>query len=363
MRRRIANVPSVAPVATQLPALPARSHHVTWNGAPVVTRPAPARRGIGATLTLALLLALLISPTAAHAAVTGSIVFIKDHNVWIMPADSPGAARALTTDGSVSYPYSSPAMDDSGTVYAVASLGSGIAGSGDIVRFDTSGNVLGSFRPITIGTIYALSVSPDGQTVGFTWAQSSSSPIGGGSVFGVAAFAGFAHADGSSSSLPTDLQGYQPSFSSNSTAVLSAYATHYSQAGLRTYQLGQAATQSWLLTCQELLGVCVFPASPDISPQGERVVATGNDPNGTSFGFGTQKRLVVWEMAGAPRGADARLRVLGGCQRNGTAGYQNCLNASDVGLLLPRAIHLAVGIGEDSLQLLAEEWARLQVAW
>ena len=48
---------------------------------------------------------------------------------------------------------------------------------------------------------------------------------------------------------------------------------------------------------------------------------------------------------------------------DGGVGYQNCLNASDVGPLLPRALHLAVGIGEDSLQLLAEEWARLQVAW
>jgi hypothetical protein len=42
-------------------------------------------------------------------------------------------------------------------------------------------------------------------------------------------------------------------------------------------------------------------------------------------------------------------------ERDGGVGYQNCLNASDVGPLLSRAIHLAVGIGEDSLQLLAEE--------
>src|SRR5688572_11413187 len=96
-----------------------------------------------AALLLCLTATVVAGPRRASAAAPGTIVFIKDHNVWIMPADNPGAARALTNAGTPDSPYSLPAADDFGVVYAVTE-----GGYGDIVRMDHAGNRIGTpFRP------------------------------------------------------------------------------------------------------------------------------------------------------------------------------------------------------------------------
>lgn len=251
-------------------------------GALVPALPASARLPVD--------LASSLHPSAA----TGSILFIRNHNVWIAPAGDPAAARPLTTDGNADRPYSAPTMDASGIVYAVGSLGRGVAGSGDIVRLDRSGQRIGApFRPVTTGLIYSLDVSPDGETLAFTWAQSSTS----GNVFGVAAFSGFARSDGSRSGLPTDLEGYQPVFYDDDRVLLVTYSQHYSTQGLSTYQLGQAEAQRWFLTCQQVTENCVFPTDPDVSEGGGRLAATTVPTD--SLG-GDNTRLVVWEMPGSP---------------------------------------------------------------
>lgn len=52
-------------------------------------------------LALAVLVAVTAvgAPRTASAAVTGSIVYTQDRNVWIMAAGDPSTARAVTTDG------------------------------------------------------------------------------------------------------------------------------------------------------------------------------------------------------------------------------------------------------------------------
>ena len=54
---------------------------------------------------------------AAPDARANSIVFVRDHNVWIASPDG-GTQRALTTDGNAGSPYRSPSQDDNGTIVA-----------------------------------------------------------------------------------------------------------------------------------------------------------------------------------------------------------------------------------------------------
>ena len=122
------------------------------------------RRTGAATLVAAVLAGLLIAVAPASAAVTGSIVFIKDHNVWVMPAGDPDSARAVTTDGTATAPYLAPTQDDSGRILAVAG-GEG----GDVVRMDSDGTLLGApFRPPGAGNLVDLDVRPDGDIFVYT---------------------------------------------------------------------------------------------------------------------------------------------------------------------------------------------------
>jgi len=136
-------------------------------------------RHVRAILLMAALLSCFTAtvvgrPGGASAAATGTIVFIKNHNVWIMPADNPGAARALTNDGTPASPYSIPAADDFGVVYAVTD-----GGYGDIVRMDHAGNRIGApFRPPHARPLIdAIRPSPDGSILTFTSIGLSDNPI------------------------------------------------------------------------------------------------------------------------------------------------------------------------------------------
>ena len=50
-------------------------------------------------VAILLLLQVLVAGPAAAQGGDGSVVFLRDGNVWVMPADDPAAARAVTTDG------------------------------------------------------------------------------------------------------------------------------------------------------------------------------------------------------------------------------------------------------------------------
>jgi hypothetical protein len=47
-----------------------------------------------------------------------SLVFIKDHDVWLSQPDGSGQYR-VTTDGTADNPYASPSQADDGTIVAM----------------------------------------------------------------------------------------------------------------------------------------------------------------------------------------------------------------------------------------------------
>jgi WD40-like Beta Propeller Repeat len=113
--------------------------------------------------------------TAAPAA-ADSIVFTKDHNVWLANPDGTGLHQ-VTKDGSDTRPYRSPSEADDGTI--VAAHGS------DIVRLRHNGQVLSRFDPppatdstgATVdGVPQDIAVSPDGTRIAFVYHNASCPP-------------------------------------------------------------------------------------------------------------------------------------------------------------------------------------------
>ncbi|WGY01034.1 hypothetical protein QI633_21145 [Nocardioides sp. QY071] len=72
------------------------------------------------------------------AASAGTLVYVKDHNVWISRPDGSGQ-RQVTADGTASWPYFSPSMADDGTIAA--------GHDGQIVRMRQGGTPLNRFTP------------------------------------------------------------------------------------------------------------------------------------------------------------------------------------------------------------------------
>jgi hypothetical protein len=114
----------------------------------------------------------VITSSPAHAASPGSIVFIKNHNVWIADGDG-GRQRQLTSDGRPDSSWSTPTQSDTGLVVAV--------NGPRIYRMDQFGTVLGSFIPprlknslgdlVTNFPINHVAVSPDGSKLAFTYVR------------------------------------------------------------------------------------------------------------------------------------------------------------------------------------------------
>ena len=132
-------------------------------------------RSLLARLTAASVLVGLTAtvPSAASATGTaaGTLVFIKDHNVWLSQGDG-SQARALTTDGSYAAPYVAPSQSDTGII---------VAGRiSEIVRMDQAGRVLNRMDPkplpssvgsVIDGNIRDLAISPDGSLVAYTFTE------------------------------------------------------------------------------------------------------------------------------------------------------------------------------------------------
>jgi hypothetical protein len=102
----------------------------------------------------------MAAPAAAQA---DSLVFIKDHNVWLSEPDGSGQYQ-VTTDGSAANPWVSPSQSDDGTIVAAREEPNG----GPLYRMKQNGTVLN-----TIPVVQALAgpfdphVSPDGRTVAY----------------------------------------------------------------------------------------------------------------------------------------------------------------------------------------------------
>jgi Tol biopolymer transport system component len=143
------------------------------------------KRLLATTLGLA---ALAVPATAA----ADSIVYIKDHNVWIANPDGSGA-RAITNDGEADWPYRSPSQADNGII----SAGHGT----DIVQLDQQGTELAEFAPklpensASFGGLppQDIAVTPDGSRVAYTIYGYSCLP---GASCGTRQMTGYMSADG-----------------------------------------------------------------------------------------------------------------------------------------------------------------------
>ena len=149
------------------------------------------RGGLVRTTAIAALCAAFCL-TAAGPAAASSIVYIKDHNVWVASPDGSNQ-KQVTTDGEPDWRYGSPTQADDGTIVA--------ARGDEIVRLTQSGKVLSKFDPPATtdsagqhidGIPVDVAVSPDGSKVAYTYIQANC-PIG--VSCGVRAVTMYSHSD------------------------------------------------------------------------------------------------------------------------------------------------------------------------
>ncbi|KRB78148.1 hypothetical protein ASE01_08320 [Nocardioides sp. Root190] len=101
----------------------------------------------------------------------GTLVYIKNFNVWIARGNATGA-RALTKNGTKAFPYGAPSQSDGGIVVASYNR--------TIVRMNQQGRVLNTMDPAPLrtgsgddidGTPIDLAISPDGARIAYTFSQ------------------------------------------------------------------------------------------------------------------------------------------------------------------------------------------------
>lgn len=133
-----------------------------------LTRPA---NWIGTMATSALLACLLpgLVTAPAQAAGNGTLVFIKNHNIWLAHGDGT-SQRAVTTGGTYADPYRSPSMSDAGVI--AASHGT------RIYRMTQAGKVLNTMDPPALkntlghfvdGVPVDVAISPNGKVIAYTF--------------------------------------------------------------------------------------------------------------------------------------------------------------------------------------------------
>jgi Tol biopolymer transport system component len=108
-----------------------------------------------------------LAGAAASPAMADSIVYVKNHNVWVMAPDG-SKQRQVTRDGTAAAPYVSPSQADNGRIAA----GKGYA----IVVVDRKGKRLSRFVPrnlkdstghSTAGQPTRLALSPDAKRIAY----------------------------------------------------------------------------------------------------------------------------------------------------------------------------------------------------
>ena len=158
--------------------------------------------------------------TGPAAAAPGTLMFIKDHNVWMSRGDGTGQVR-VTSDGYSSNRYGSPVMDDKGVIAA-------LRGS-KVIRMRTDGTVLstvdvGTLLPVGEGGIQntsTVALSPDGSKIAYD--QTSWKGMG----YSVNVGTRFSASTALTSSGAQELHRSSPKWVTNSRVVMRSYTTIY----------------------------------------------------------------------------------------------------------------------------------------
>jgi hypothetical protein len=231
---------------------------------------------------------------AAGPAAADSIVYIKDHNVWLANPDGSGQHQ-VTTDGTASWAYGSPSQADDGTIAARHGT--------DIVRLRQNGERLSSFDPPDTtdsagqpigGTPSAVAVSPDGSKVAYTYHQANCPP---GVSCGVRYVMLYSHADRAT---PVDTFGklYRNSPSWVSNDRLLAFNGYLSQVNYDSPGGGSDDDVHWF-DDYEMFDPSTDLGDGELSRQGDRFAAIR--------GYGSGTHLMIYKVtdnliSGTPSG-------------------------------------------------------------
>lgn len=119
------------------------------------------------SLMVPFILAFALLTVGASAASAGSIVYVKNHDVWLANADGTGEYQ-VTTNGTYEFPWRSPSQADDGTIAA--------SHNDQIVRMKQNGKVLNAINPPPLknsvshmvdGVPVEVAISPNGKLI--TW--------------------------------------------------------------------------------------------------------------------------------------------------------------------------------------------------
>ena len=242
------------------------------------------RTSIVAAVTAAACLALA-GPASAD-----SIVYIKDHNVWIAAPDGT-KQHQVTTDGAADWRYSSPSQADDGTI--VAAKGT------DIVRMKQNGEVLSSFDPPATtdsagqhidGTPLGVKVSPDGSKVAYSYVHANCPP---GVSCGVRYVTMYSHADRATD--PEEfgkLYRRNPSWITNNRIL--AFNGYQSQVNIDDFGGGRDSDVHWF-DDEDIFGQgsSTDLGDGELSPQGDRLAILR--------GYGDNLQLAFFAVEGDAR--------------------------------------------------------------
>lgn len=245
-------------------------------------------RRLAAAVATVLAAGALTMPTTApvHAATAGgTIVLVRDGNVWLVRADGSGLHQ-VTRDGTTVHPYRSPSMSDDGTI---------AAGFGhEVVRMLQNGVVLNRIDPPAMlnsvgqpvdGPPVDVAISPDGSKIAYTM-TSYTCPIG--VSCGARAVTGVTPATGFAGPTMTSYE-QEPSWVSGSRLMV--HGGYLSQVKL---QDPTGESQHWF-DDQDVFAESTDLGDASLSRDGTRLVAIR--------GYGDTTQMQWYSVAGDPRTA------------------------------------------------------------